>query len=231
MYHILYKSYLPSGKYYVGRHSTENLNDSYVGSGTWIRSLSPNIKSQLIREILSFHESFEELKKAEALLIETVLNDPLNMNFNNSPCGFAVGDLNPSRQTDSTILSERIKGSKNGMFGKKHSDETKQKMSEANKGKTFLHTEESKQKMRNAIRPKWSQEAKNSLSKKRKEEYKLGLRKANKSFSGKTHTEETIRKMKETSLNRERITCPHCGKISAVNLYSRWHGDNCKSII
>lgn len=39
-YHYIYKvTYLPNGKYYVGMHSTDNLEDGYMGSGRRIKWL------------------------------------------------------------------------------------------------------------------------------------------------------------------------------------------------
>jgi len=34
---------------------------------------------------------------------------------------------------------------------------------------------------------------------------------------------------KNRGLKREKKECPHCGKLVAVNVFPRWHGDNCKS--
>ena len=48
------------------------------------------------------------------------------------------------------------------------------------------------------------------------------------SRKGSTHTKETIQRMKESALKRERKTCVHCGKTCAVNTFARFHGDNCK---
>ena len=33
---------------------------------------------------------------------------------------------------------------------------------------------------------------------------------------------------KTKGLKRDKKECPHCGKFVAVNVYPRWHGDNCK---
>jgi predicted GIY-YIG superfamily endonuclease len=33
-YHFVYITRHKNGKYYVGRHSTDDLNDGYIGSGT-----------------------------------------------------------------------------------------------------------------------------------------------------------------------------------------------------
>ena len=62
MQHFIYKTTCSSGKYYIGRHSTTNVNDNYFGSGKWIRSIKD--KSTLTREILEFCTE-ETLKQRE----------------------------------------------------------------------------------------------------------------------------------------------------------------------
>ena len=64
MIHFIYKTtHTESGKYYIGRHSTENEQDGYLGSGKWIRSIKD--KSKLSREIIGYYNSFDELILAE----------------------------------------------------------------------------------------------------------------------------------------------------------------------
>jgi len=47
---------------------------------------------------------------------------------------------------------------------------------------------------------------------------------------GRKYRAETVEKRaaKIRGSKRQRLTCPHCGRDSAVNTYSRWHGDQCK---
>lgn len=46
---------------------------------------------------------------------------------------------------------------------------------------------------------------------------------------------ENVEKMNETikknpyNVNRPKIKCPHCYKVVSINMYHRWHGDNCKN--
>lgn len=69
-------------------------------------------------------------------------------------------------------------------------------------------------------------------------------------FKGKQHSEETIAKMKSWERTDEqykkisdalrgregsfkgkshtKLLCPHCNREIATNMFSRWHGDNCK---
>lgn len=95
MHHFIYKTISSSGKFYIGRHSTNNLNDNYFCSGKWIRSIKD--KSILSREILEFSSNFEELKLLEEKYLKEYINDPNNMNFNNNYVGFGIGDMNPNR--------------------------------------------------------------------------------------------------------------------------------------
>lgn len=45
---------------------------------------------------------------------------------------------------------------------------------------------------------------------------------------GKNFTEEHKATLSEKAKNRERLECPHCGKLVIPQMYSRWHGDKCK---
>jgi hypothetical protein len=47
-------------------------------------------------------------------------------------------------------------------------------------------------------------------------------------FGGKEHTEDTINHLRKMALQREKKECPYCKRIIAVNVYARYHGDNCK---
>ncbi len=66
-FHFIYKTTnLLSGKYYIGMHSTDNLEDGYLGSGTRLRySINKHGVENHVREILEFVDSREELKKRE----------------------------------------------------------------------------------------------------------------------------------------------------------------------
>jgi ribosomal protein S27AE len=35
---------------------------------------------------------------------------------------------------------------------------------------------------------------------------------------------------RQSALNREKVNCPHCGKLADISNAKRWHFDNCKSI-
>lgn len=70
-YHFIYKTTnLLSGKYYIGMHSTDNLNDGYMGSGKRLRySINRYGKESHRVEILEFFDNRDELKKREREIV------------------------------------------------------------------------------------------------------------------------------------------------------------------
>lgn len=70
-YHYIYKTTnLINGKYYIGMHSTHNLEDGYMGSGRRLRySINKYGKNNHKVEILEFVDSREELIKREEEIV------------------------------------------------------------------------------------------------------------------------------------------------------------------
>ena len=83
-FHFIYKTTCQvNGKYYYGMHSTDNLDDGYIGSGTKLwHSIRKHGRENFKLEILEFCLDRESLKKREAELItEEMLHDPQCMNL------------------------------------------------------------------------------------------------------------------------------------------------------
>lgn len=82
--HYIYKITCKiSNKYYLGMHSTTDINDGYMGSGRILkRSIKKYGEENHIKEILGFYESRELLIEAEksAITLE-VLRDKNSMNI------------------------------------------------------------------------------------------------------------------------------------------------------
>jgi hypothetical protein len=95
MKHFIYKTTHKNGKYYIGRHSTENIDDGYIGSGRW--PLSIKDKSSLKREILEFVDNENELIQREGEYLLEHYGKPNCMNQNPDPVGFAAGKKNPMK--------------------------------------------------------------------------------------------------------------------------------------
>ena len=212
MIHYIYKLVHTNGRYYIGRHSTKNLEDGYMGSGKWPRSVKN--KQELSKEILSYHTSLAALMLAEKALLTEHVGKPSCMNFNNNAVGFASGSLNPAKTEKEKLRKSKIVGDLNPMFGRSHTNSAKLKMSEDRKGK-----------------PTWNKGLTGiKTSDKGQSAWNKGVHTGHQSFTGKTHAPESIQLMKEKHANRERLTCPHCAKTIDKPNYSRYHGNKCKYI-
>lgn len=83
-YHYIYKiTCLKNDRYYIGMHSTDNLEDGYFGGGKRIKnSVKKHGKDAHRKEILEFFGSRELLRQREIELVnEELLNDPMCMNL------------------------------------------------------------------------------------------------------------------------------------------------------
>lgn len=135
--------------------------------------------------------------------LNTFIKDPNSHGYNMTRGGEAMfGDSNPfygKTHTEETKqkLSEKAKkrtGEKNAFFGKHHSEETKKKISEANKGRK--HTEEERKIM---------------------SEKQMGEKNH---FYGKHHTEETKEKIRKARLGKLPYNAvPYIAKNDSEELY------------
>lgn len=84
-YYIIYKiTNLINGKYYIGKHITENMNDNYMGSGKLIKkALEKYGKDNFKKEIISIYENEHDMNIAESAIID--LSD--NLSYNLHPGG------------------------------------------------------------------------------------------------------------------------------------------------
>ena len=164
-YHFIYKTTnLINNKFYVGMHSTDNLEDGYFGSGKIINySVNKHGIENHRVEILEFLPSREELKKREAEVVnEEMLKHPLCMNLKfGGEGGWDHINSNVIERNKSQILRSSAGGLAAAKVFEKGSTAAKNrsKMTNtstlANNGKYNLpsrdgkpHSEETKQKMR-----------------------------------------------------------------------------------
>lgn len=110
MKHFIYKTTHKNGKYYIGRHSTDNVDDGYIGSGKWPRSIKD--KSSLTREILEYADDIETLKILEGQYLASHYGNPDCMNMTLDPTGFDT-DNNPMKQSN---IAEKISGDNHWLF-------------------------------------------------------------------------------------------------------------------
>jgi hypothetical protein len=144
------------------------------------------------------------------------------------------------KQEYARLQSERIKGEKNPMYGRTHTEEAKRAIREKNTGKRLTKTQVARQVAAQTGRKRapFSEEWRDKMAEKKKGEnnprYGVTVSKETKEKMrvkalGRKQSEETVRKKAEAvrGSKREKKLCPHCDQMIAVNTYSRWHGENC----
>jgi hypothetical protein len=152
-----------------------------------------------------------------------------------------------SIKTEYSILqSERVRGNKNPMYGKKRTQKMNDAVSQANKGR--IPSKEQIDNLKTALaertasgvkRKEYSKEYREERSKKYSGEgnprYGVEVldntrKKIGDKLRGRKQTEEEklARSLANMGKKREKKLCPHCDQLVAVNGYARWHGDHCK---
>lgn len=193
MIHYIYKiTNTLNGHYYYGRRSYEGTDldqDPYFGSGKRLKlAIKKYGKDNFKKIIISLHNSEEELILAEQKIVNL-------STVNDSECyNLALGG-----HGGYTYYSERV----------------------------FSHTDESKKKISNANRGRSRPDARETF-------LKLGI---NKWWVGKTRSEEDRLAKSRSSLktvelgthaSKQVATCPHCNYTTGIGNAKRWHFDNCK---
>lgn len=147
MYYTVYKiTNIINQRYYIGVHSTKDLDDSYMGSSRVVDSaISTYGIESFKKEILFLMNSSEEAYTKEAELVtEETLKDPLCYNLKIGGYGNVKGRLHPRYgivESAETRLKKSLakKGLKPNNYGKKRSEEANRKLSATNKGKVTYH--------------------------------------------------------------------------------------------
>jgi len=136
--YIIYKTTnLINKKIYIGQHKCHSLDDGYLGSGVYLQAAIEKYgKINFKREVLFTYDNFEDMNKKETELVteEFVACDS---NYN-----LATGGSNGRYSEETRAKISEAK--------KNISEETRAKISAAQKGKK--HSEESKRKMSEAFK-------------------------------------------------------------------------------
>lgn len=211
--------------FYIGRSNVRSVQNGYRGSVSsklykqiWLEELEHN-PHLFETKILTTHATQKEAAEQEEYFHKKhqVHKNPLYINQATGAGTFHAdirGKKNPFYGSSRT-------GEQNPMYGKTHSERTRQKMSSNGKGKhSQPKTEKFKQTMSEHYTGKTYEERFGV-------EYAAEIRAKQ---SGKIRTEEHKQNIRNNPYhaNRPKLSCPHCQKeVSASNL-KRWHGDNCK---
>lgn len=206
LYRYIYKITCTAGsfkdKFYFGQHTTSNLDDGYNGSGRMLVKYYKKYPNDYIKEIISFHNTQEELNQAEYDIISPWLNNPMCLNLKEG--GGSTGKLSIKTKE---LISKKTKGENNPNYGTHWSKERREKMMPvierlkiSNKGsvppnKGKHHTEETKKKISNIIKVLSTSE---EYRKKISEGLKVWYLYNEHPMLGKHHTEEAKRKNSES---------------------------------
>jgi group I intron endonuclease len=177
LYHYVYiTTNLLNGKQYIGDHSSNNINDEYLGSGTNIRRAVKKYKKENFkREILEFFDTKQKAFNAQEKYINEY-NTLIPNGYNISPKGGYIVHLEtiqyedtkkkqsnalkgiPKSKEHKQRIADSKMGEKNPMYGKHMSEKTKQQIIKSNRSRICeknpmygkKHTEETKQKISNS---------------------------------------------------------------------------------
>jgi len=221
---------LINGTQYVGDHSTDIINDNYLGSGIIFNKAKKKYGKEKFKcKILEFFSTKQEAFNAQEKYI-IQFNTLVPNGYNVSPKGGLHVMGCHSEETKSKIGNAN-KGKITWIKGKHHSDESKEKIKNSHIGKklSIIHkenigksskkwhtdiglSEESRKKISEKLTGrKLSIESKQKISNtqlgiKRSEEFKQKVSNSMKGVNiGKKHTEEAKKHMSEAAIKRYKL--------------------------
>ena len=229
MHFVYLTTNLINEKQYIGDHSTDNLNDGYLGSGIALKnSVKKYGKKNFKNEILDFFDTKKEAFDAQERWINE-FNSLIPMGYNISPKGGlgipgCLSEKSLKRMRDN--VSKANKGRRSHRKGKKLSSDHIKNISKnhfnPNKGKNLneLH------KLRISLNHADTSGNKNGMfglihSDESKEKNRTSHLKENLS-------KERLIKMRESARKKLRVHCKYCNKYITTSMHTRWHGENCK---
>ncbi len=134
-FHIIYETTNKiNGKFYIGKHSTKNKKDVYLGSGiALVRAIEKYGKESFFREILRIFDNEKDAYEFERFIVnENLINNINCYNISIGGQGWKDGISLPdeTKEKISKTLKNRYKtGMINAFKNKKHTEAAKKKMS------------------------------------------------------------------------------------------------------
>lgn len=192
--------HLPTGKWYIGSRTAKgcHLNDGYVCSSKIVKQLIQNNPTEWYKQIIAvgYPNMMYEL---ESFILQEIdaKNHPFSFNQHNNDTNIAFVGLPKTKQHRKKLSLAKL-----GIKRKPHSEETKRKISAANKGKCRITDQQKK-----AIIDANKKSPKHIIP----------------------HTVETRKKISEVLASIPNLICPHCNRQGRFNTMKRWHFDNCKN--
>lgn len=250
-YHLIYKTInLLNNKYYIGCHSTNDIDDTYLGSGKALRrAIKKYGRSSFKKEILEFCSSREEMfKKEQQIIIEEIMNDSKSYNCS---LGGRGGYKNISENGKKSISKAR----KNKVVVRLENDKyiavDKNEFLEKNlHGTTYRRVATKDQAGKNVVvdsdtfyknNMEGITKGKTTFKDKNGKTYMVSIddeRVKNGEFVGvTTGSKQTLESNLKRSLTlsgykrgkQKIVECPYCKKKGGISNMKRWHFENCKN--
>ena len=147
MHYYIYKiTNIKNGKFYIGSHRTDNLNDGYFGSGIYLRrSIKRYGKSSFVKENILYCDSVEQMLQKETEILQQYKSDPTyNLKF--CSCGGNTREKYTKKQKhvyiQKLINNPKSPIGKKGIqafnYGKQLPEKTRRKQSRAHKERFAL---------------------------------------------------------------------------------------------
>lgn len=141
-----------------------------------------------------------------------------------------------ARLQHAQIHSIRMSGTGNPFFNKQHTEQARERMSKAKKGKTYeeIHGTVLGNEMRERRRIETTGKIRSDETKEKIRQLKLGksrdpalMKAIGEKLKGRKQSTETIEKKRLTREANKQV-CEFCKKELSLSNYTRWHGVNCK---
>lgn len=158
-----------NGKIYIGKHQTENINDNYFGSGVALNTAIKKYgKQSFTKEVLFVFDNENDMNSKEREIVTEEFIARRD-NYNKAVGGEGGSNFKGKKHTDET----KLKLSKLSA-GRKASIETRQKISEGNRRRVL--SEETKRKLSEKAKLRFqTEEAKANHSKLMKDFYNKNI--------------------------------------------------------
>lgn len=200
-YHIVYKTVnMINSKFYIGKHSTDCLEDGYLGSGLLIRAAIELYGRENFKREILFNESSSEVAsvKEREMVTEDLLKNPQCYNIALGGTGGNLGEE----------INQRIGKKMSALLsGIPKTEKHKQALREVWKKKCYEVPYEIRDKIKRTLIETWATMGADERK------LKCGHPGKSNGFFGKTHTEKSIQQMKLKLPNRKGSNNPNAKKV------------------
>ena len=205
-FNLVYKTVnMTNNKFYIGKHSTDDLDDGYLGSGLLLKAaIEMYGKENFKREILHCFSSDDDAVAMEKKLVnEELLSNPYCYNIALGGCG---GNLGPEVNKKIGIKMSEI------LSGIPKTSAHKNALRKVWIEKNHTLTPELKSRIGNSVSKTWK-----SMSVEERQ-MKCGHPKESNGFFGKKHSEASLTQMKAKLPDRSGSNNPRAKKVTINNV-------------